>query len=336
MLAFIPLTHSVFWGALAYVLIGGVGVGTLLTLLFLPALYALWFRVKRAPRVGRACEQERAPAGSASWRNRHRYEYMVLSCEAQRVRGDAMPRVSQEQAKLNRQRVVEVAASCFASDGLHGVGVADIMCPAGLTHGGSTDSSPTRTRWRSRRSTGPSPSTTAATLSPRLRYLDAAHVGAPGYGLPHRGARERRLREAAGPGPITSAVHAGRSGLRRNGRPLLPEGPAERRRRRALASLSTLMGALVLARAVNDPAFATNCWRPRDPPRSRPSWKARLRSSKLLRRNCRRFGAGACVRSDAGSRADWPESGGHRPQHRQIERMPGCSNAQHQDSCGRP
>ncbi len=36
MLAFIPLTHSVFWGALAYVLIGGVGVGTLLTLLFLP------------------------------------------------------------------------------------------------------------------------------------------------------------------------------------------------------------------------------------------------------------------------------------------------------------
>lgn len=49
MLAFIPLTHSVFWGALAYVLIGGVGVGTLLTLLFLPALYALWFRVGREP-----------------------------------------------------------------------------------------------------------------------------------------------------------------------------------------------------------------------------------------------------------------------------------------------
>ena len=47
MLAFIPLTHSVFWGALAYVLIGGVGIGTLLTLLFLPALYALWFRVSR-------------------------------------------------------------------------------------------------------------------------------------------------------------------------------------------------------------------------------------------------------------------------------------------------
>nr|WP_256438116.1 efflux RND transporter permease subunit [Thiomicrorhabdus sp. 6S3-12] len=46
MLAFIPLTTSTFWGPMAFVLIGGVGVGTLLTLLFLPALYALWFKVK--------------------------------------------------------------------------------------------------------------------------------------------------------------------------------------------------------------------------------------------------------------------------------------------------
>lgn len=46
MLAFIPLTFSSFWGSLAFVLIGGVGVGTLITILFLPALYAIWFRVK--------------------------------------------------------------------------------------------------------------------------------------------------------------------------------------------------------------------------------------------------------------------------------------------------
>jgi multidrug efflux pump subunit AcrB len=56
MLAFVPLTHSTFWGSLAYVLIGGVGVGTLLTLLFLPALYAIWFRVPRASRPKRDCE----------------------------------------------------------------------------------------------------------------------------------------------------------------------------------------------------------------------------------------------------------------------------------------
>lgn len=51
MLAFIPLTHSTFWGPLAYVLIGGVGVGTVLTLLFLPALYSLWFKVRKPAAV---------------------------------------------------------------------------------------------------------------------------------------------------------------------------------------------------------------------------------------------------------------------------------------------
>jgi multidrug efflux pump subunit AcrB len=46
MLAFIPLTHSVFWGTLAYSLIGGTFAGTVLTLVFLPALYAIWFRIE--------------------------------------------------------------------------------------------------------------------------------------------------------------------------------------------------------------------------------------------------------------------------------------------------
>jgi len=47
-LAFIPLTHSVFWGSMAYTLIGGTAVGTVLILLFLPALYVAWFRIKPA------------------------------------------------------------------------------------------------------------------------------------------------------------------------------------------------------------------------------------------------------------------------------------------------
>ncbi|MBV4484605.1 efflux RND transporter permease subunit [Pseudomonas sp. SWRI153] len=45
-LAFIPLTHSVFWGTLAYTLIGGTFVGTAITLVFLPAMYAIWFRIR--------------------------------------------------------------------------------------------------------------------------------------------------------------------------------------------------------------------------------------------------------------------------------------------------
>jgi len=45
-LAFIPLTHSVFWGTLAYTLIGGTFAGTILTLVFLPAMYSIWFKIK--------------------------------------------------------------------------------------------------------------------------------------------------------------------------------------------------------------------------------------------------------------------------------------------------
>ena len=48
MLAFIPLTHSVFWGTLAYTLIGGTFAGTILTLVFLPAMYSIWFKIRTA------------------------------------------------------------------------------------------------------------------------------------------------------------------------------------------------------------------------------------------------------------------------------------------------
>ncbi|UYN93068.1 MAG: efflux RND transporter permease subunit [Enhydrobacter sp.] len=45
--AMIPLSRSVFWGPMAVALMGGLLVATALTLLFLPALYAAWFRVRR-------------------------------------------------------------------------------------------------------------------------------------------------------------------------------------------------------------------------------------------------------------------------------------------------
>ena len=43
-LAMIPLSRSVFWGPMAVAIMGGLIVATVLTLLFLPALYAAWFR----------------------------------------------------------------------------------------------------------------------------------------------------------------------------------------------------------------------------------------------------------------------------------------------------
>src|SRR5580700_4676329 len=45
-LGLIPIAREIFWGPMAYAMMGGIIVGTLLTLLFLPALYVAWFRVK--------------------------------------------------------------------------------------------------------------------------------------------------------------------------------------------------------------------------------------------------------------------------------------------------
>lgn len=45
--AMVPLSRSVFWGPMAVALMGGLLVATALTLLFLPALYAAWFRIRR-------------------------------------------------------------------------------------------------------------------------------------------------------------------------------------------------------------------------------------------------------------------------------------------------
>jgi multidrug efflux pump len=63
MLAFVPLTFSTFFGPQAFVLIGGVAVGTALTLFVLPALYALWLGV--APPAADAAEAGPADAVTA-------------------------------------------------------------------------------------------------------------------------------------------------------------------------------------------------------------------------------------------------------------------------------
>jgi hypothetical protein len=44
-LAMVPLTRSIFWGPMAIAIMGGLTVATLLTIFFVPALYAAWFRV---------------------------------------------------------------------------------------------------------------------------------------------------------------------------------------------------------------------------------------------------------------------------------------------------
>jgi len=48
----IPIAPTVFWGPMAFAIIGGLTVATVLTLIFLPALYVAWFRISEpAPQV---------------------------------------------------------------------------------------------------------------------------------------------------------------------------------------------------------------------------------------------------------------------------------------------
>jgi multidrug efflux pump subunit AcrB len=64
-LAMIPLSRSVFWGPMAITMMGGLLVATILTLLFLPALYAAWFRVHR-PNAEADLPQAQEAAGSSA------------------------------------------------------------------------------------------------------------------------------------------------------------------------------------------------------------------------------------------------------------------------------
>ena len=56
-LGMIPIAPTIFWGPMAYAIMGGLAVATVLTLVFLPALYVIWFRVER-PRELHASELE--------------------------------------------------------------------------------------------------------------------------------------------------------------------------------------------------------------------------------------------------------------------------------------
>jgi multidrug efflux pump subunit AcrB len=62
-LGLIPIARDVFWGPMAYAMMGGILLGTALTLLFLPSLYVAWFRVKE-PKEARAPAEVREPTAA--------------------------------------------------------------------------------------------------------------------------------------------------------------------------------------------------------------------------------------------------------------------------------
>jgi len=61
-LAMVPLSRSTFFGPMAVAIMGGLTVATVLTILFLPALYAAWYRVKPADEERAAADRSAATA----------------------------------------------------------------------------------------------------------------------------------------------------------------------------------------------------------------------------------------------------------------------------------
>ncbi|WP_232628514.1 TetR/AcrR family transcriptional regulator [Methylobacterium sp. Leaf118] len=167
-----------------------------------------------------------------------------------------MPRVSQEQARLNRQRVVEVAATLFRERGLHGVGVADIMASAGLTHGGFYGQFANKEALAAEAFDAAVAEDRRGDVDTILAtYLSQGHLRSPGKGCPLAALANDVSREPPD-SPVRARFTRAVEGLASILANLTPKASRERRRQRSLARLSTLVGAVVLARAVNDEALA--------------------------------------------------------------------------------
>jgi multidrug efflux pump subunit AcrB len=64
-LGLIPIAPTVFWGPMAFAMMGGLLVATALTLLFLPALYVAWFRLEEPAGVLHVEALDHKPLGAA-------------------------------------------------------------------------------------------------------------------------------------------------------------------------------------------------------------------------------------------------------------------------------
>ena len=174
-------------------------------------------------------------------------------------------KVSREQAAQHRERILEAAAQRFRERGFEGIGVADLMKEAGLTHGGfyghfsSKDDliaeacaralAQSLARWHkvADRASGDPLSALAGA------YLTSSHRDNPGAGC---------VLAALGPdvsrqGP---AVRHSVTGYVRSACDLLaklvPGKSKAARRQEAISTWATLVGAIVIARAVDDPALS--------------------------------------------------------------------------------
>src|ERR1700719_3078201 len=172
-------------------------------------------------------------------------------------------RVTREQAAANREKVLHLAGTLFRQHGFDGIGVADIMKSAGLTHGGFYGQFPSKNDlaaeacarvlgnegWVERLTGLPKPSLGALVRG----YLSPRHRDDPGHGCLFAALGSDVVRRPR------SIRHAFTDGLRSRIdtlRALFPGGSPAARRQKAVAAMAGLVGALMLSRAVDDPKLS--------------------------------------------------------------------------------
>jgi TetR/AcrR family transcriptional regulator, transcriptional repressor for nem operon len=174
-------------------------------------------------------------------------------------------KVSREQAAENRLRVLETAARLFREKGFDGIGVADLMNTAGLTHGGfygqfsskedlaaqacARALADSEKKWeRLTADKGKDPLKTFAESYLSARHRDDAGNGcafvALGAEAPRWGRAVQRV--------FTEGLLARVARLIK----LVPGQSEKARRARAIATMASLVGGVVLARAVDDPKLS--------------------------------------------------------------------------------
>jgi TetR/AcrR family transcriptional regulator, transcriptional repressor for nem operon len=175
-------------------------------------------------------------------------------------------RYSKEHKQETHARIVKKASVRLREKGAHGIGVADLMKEAGLTHGGFYAHFDSREalvieafgyamdrsteRWRKIAETTP-PDKRLATIVET--YLNPVHRDDPGHGcaVPSLGA------EIARESPKTRRAFAAKlEQMIDTMADQIPDVPRKTARRRAIAALATMMGTLVLARVAGSGEFS--------------------------------------------------------------------------------
>jgi TetR/AcrR family transcriptional repressor of nem operon len=177
----------------------------------------------------------------------------------------AKMKVSREQAAENRERIVQVAAKLFRERGFDGIGVADLMRAAGLTHGGfyghfaSKEDLAAEASGRALEETlqywSAATEKTPDEAFQKIinRYVSEGHRDAPGRGCLVAALGSDVGRQAR---PVRRVVTDGINAFIEQLMQLVPGKSKAARRRQALADFAAMVGAVTIARAVDDPVLS--------------------------------------------------------------------------------